>query len=899
MKIAVKLAMIALATVSLACVKENPQEEQPVPSDPNKVVFTASVPTKTTIDAADEVVSWAAGDEVKFVWAGGSATAAASSAGASTTFTVEVGEGITELYAVYPASAGGSYDEGNVNVHFNGVRTDGSFAANDICVAKATKNGDSWNTSLAFKNVACLLKVGVTSNEIAKLQVKGVNDEVVSGVLPVNIDGGTVSYGEVTSAGTSMNMTVSGPGNYYIPILPDVTFSEGFRLNLITDETDPANIVQKTPFFYNGSFTTSRGQIIKMADIEGRAGHYYVTPAGAGSKAGQSWNNAMSAAQFKSFVENQDNFFLLRGATFHFSAEEFSFGDDYVKPSYPDHSNVNFTIEGTVTATDTTTFLGRTALSGTTAGVLWPQHSSYITIKNVKFTGTNGASNASVIRLNNSAKELTLDHCYFRNNRTSGNGGAISLFNSAKVTIKDCSFSGNTGAGGLIHVNNTSAKVFIQDTEVKGCSKNAVYVQDAQEITFTRVTFKDNDDAGEYGAAAFFGNGTTDCTISFIDCDFIRNHSTNRGGAIGIKGAYPTVRFTDCDFIGNSADQMGGAVYIYSGNATTTFTGGKFQDNHADGTDNTKAAGAAIYAEGAGVVFDCTDVLFNSNYSDVGANEYSGGVIRVEQDGGIARLNGCVFDGNYTYRSSSVNPACAAVVNSRTKEPIYYFNACEFKNNASGTYAGTGAKYGMLMAMYTAGTIAMNNCSVHDNYGGRNTDPIDWIYIDSADATLFLSNSSVIGDPMRKTSATGSASVKNTNGVIYLSKNGKFYFINNVLCSPTGKSLNCAASITIEKSYYNKTSPVNGMCDWGTDTGSGHDYYASSSCFGGWTMPYTWNGTLTGTNSNMLAATADVNAEIQNADADFYAWLNTIGALGKDIAGNSRGATSWPGCYQK
>ena len=886
-------ALIALSALAAACAKEidNPQEPD-VPVGPNTIVFTAQAPTKTAIDANDEAVTWVAGDEVKFVWDGGSATATAASAGATTTFSVEVADGITELYAVYPASAGGGYDEGNVNVHFNGSRTDGSFAANDICVAKAVKSGDNWDTSLAFKNVACLLKVGVSTNDIVKLQVKGLGDEVVSGLLPVNIDGGTVSYGTVTSPGTSMNMTVSGPGNYYIPILPGVTFSDGFRLNLFTDDD-----TQSTPFYYNGSFTTARGQVIKMADIENKAGHYYVTPSGAGTKTGQSWSNAMGAAKFKTFVENQDNHFLLKGSTFHFSAEEFSFGDDYLKPAYPDHANVAFTMEGTVTASDTTTFLGRTATSGTTAGVIWPQQNSYITIKNVKFTGTNGASNASVIRLNNSAKELTLDHCYFRDNKTSGNGGSISLFNSATVTVKDCSFSGNTGCGNLIHVNNASAKAYIQDCEVKGCTKNAIYSQSCSTLTATRVTFKDNEDAGEIGAAAFIEGSSN---VTFDDCEFLRNHSTKFGGAIAVYGAAPSVSFNDCDFIDNSADKGGGAAYIYNGNASTSFTGGKFQGNYATGVSNTDSAGAAIYATGANVVFDCTDVLFKSNYNAVGSNEYSGGVIRVEQDGGIARLNGCVFDGNYSYRpSGSANPACAAVVNSRTKEPIYYFNACEFKNNATGTYAGVGAKYGMLMAMYTAGTIAMNNCSVHDNYGGRNTDPIDWIYIDSADATLLISNSSVIGDPMRKTSAGGSASVKNTNGVIYLSKDGKFYFINNVLCSPTGKTLNCASSVTIEKSYYNKTSPVNGTCDWGTETGCGHDYYASSSSFGSWSAPYTWNGTLTGTNSNMLAPTADVNTQIQNADADFYSWLNSIGALGKDINGTSRGTTSWPGCYQQ
>ena len=897
--------MIALAVLSVACAKNEedkpngndvPQEEQTgKPGADGKIVFTAMAPTKTAIDSNDEVVTWVAGDEVKFVWAGGSTTATASASGSSTTFSVEVGDGVTELYAVYPASAGGSYESGNVNIHFNGSLSDGSFAANDICVAKAVKTGDTWSTTLAFKNAACLLKVGVTSSSITQLQVLAVNGEEITGYLPISIDGGgNVSYGAIASGGSDhVTMSVSGPGSYYIPVLPGVTLATGFEVKLFEGST------LLTPFYYYGSFTTERGKVIKLNDIESHAGQFYVTPSGAGTKSGQSWNNAMDAAGFKALVENQDNHFILKGSTFHFSAEEFSFGDDYVKPAYPDHANVAFTIEGTVTATDTTTFLGRTATSGTTAGVLWPQQNSYITIKNVKFTGTNGASNASAIRLNNSAKELTLDHCYFRNNQTSGNGGAISLFNSATVNIKDCSFSNNTGAGGIIHVNNASAKVNIQDSEAKGITKNAIYGQSFDTFTCTRVTFKDNDDAGEYGAAAYLtGAGT----ITFDDCEFIRNHSSVQGGAICINGTSVTSTFTDCEFIDNSCAQRGGAVMIESGNANTTFTGGKFQGNHADGgSDNSKSAGGAIFAMGDGVVFACTDVLFKSNYSNVGTLEKCGGIIRVENATGKATFDGCVFDGNYCYRSSSVNPACAAIVNNRSVDgSSYYFNACEFKNNASGTYAGTGAKYGMVFAAYNETTLAFNNCSIHDNYGGRNTDPLDWIYIDNVDVKLIFSNSSVIGDPSRKTSATGSASQKNGYGVFYLSKDANYYFVNNILCSPNGgRSLNCGTSVTIENSYYNKTSPVNGTCDWGTDTGSGHDYTADSSCFGSWSAPYTWNGTMsTGTNSSMKAATADVNTEIQNADADFYAWLNCIGALGKDINGNSRGDTSWPGCYQ-
>ena len=906
--------LVALALVSFACKKETGPEDKPVvPDNPNAIVFTAGAPEKTAIDANDQVVTWVAGDEVKFVWAGGSTTAAASTSGASTTFSVEVADGITELYAVYPASAGGSYDNGNVNVHFNGTRTDGSFAANDFAVAKAVKTGDTWSTTLAFKNVACLLKVGVSTNDIVRLQVKGLNDEVVSGLLPVNIDNGTVTFGTPTSTGTSMNMTVSGPGNYYIPVMPGVTFSNGFRVNLFTDDE-----TQGTPFYYNGSFTTARGQIIKMDDIEGKAGHYYVTPSGAGAKAGQSWANAMSAAQFKEFVEDQDNFFLLRGATFHFSAEEFSFGDDYVKPSYPDHGNVNFTIEGTITPTDTTTFLGRTNTTDTgndvKAGVLWPQYSTYLTVKNVKFTGTNGASNASVIRINNSAKEVNLDHCYFRNNQTSGNGGSISLFNSATVTIKNCSFSGNIGAGGLIHVNNTSANVIIQDTEVKGCSKNAVYAQSAQAVTLTRVTFKDNDDAGEYGAAAFIGDGNS--SVSFVDCDFLRNHSTSCGGAVAIKGANPSVSFTDCDFIDNSSDGMGGAAYIYSGNAKTTFTGGKFQGNHADGAHNTNAAGAAIYATGSGVKVSCTDVLFKENYNYIGTNTYSGGILRIQQEGGEGYFNGCVFDGNWTNRENSANNPCAAIVNCRVGDVKYYFNACEFKENTSGVSNDAG-RYGGLrgtvFATLAGSTFAFNNCSFHDNYGGRNSDDISWIGMDNASSTLILANTTIAGDNYRAPE-TG-AGRKNNWGVIKFQNTGNYYFLNSIVCSldPVGNSFWVNGDIMVDGTtkisaggpklpvycWYSKISKEgDNRTAWTEDTGSGHDYYATSASFGNWSAPYTWNGTLTGTNSGMKAATADVNTQIQNADADFYAWLNSIGALGKDINGNNRGATSWPGCYQ-
>ncbi|MBO4670492.1 MAG: right-handed parallel beta-helix repeat-containing protein [Bacteroidales bacterium] len=861
-------ALIAMATATVACNKEN-FEEQPVLGDSNKIVFTAELPTRTAT-ANDQTVTWVAGDEVKFVWAGGSATATASASGASTTFSVEVADGITELYAVYPASAGGSYDEGNVNVHFNGSRTDGSFAANDICVAKAVKNGDTWSTTLEFKNAACLLKVGVSSSSVDKIQVFAGNGEAIAGYLPINIDGsGAPSLGEVlVSPSDHVTMTVSGPGDYYIPMLPGVTLSKGFQVKLFEGEN------QLTPFYYNGSFTTTRGQIVKLDNLEAHAGQYYVTPSGAGSKAGQSWSQAMDIDKFKAFVTNQDNHFILKGSTFHFSAEEFSFGDDYLVLHYPDHSKVAFTLEGTVTASDTTVFVGRTNTSDSNkAGVLWPQANSNITVKNVKFTGTNGKGNSAAIRLNNGAETFTLDHCYFRDNETDGNGAAIAVYNSCALTVKNCSFSNNSGIGGALFLNSGSATAVIEDSEIKNNTYGAIRADAASTIEITRTNFTGNDGVNYSGPAVRFGGS-------------------------------PTVTITDCDFVGNHCNSGAGTIAVSSSTVDLNVIGGKFEGNHADGTTNDDSAGAVIYDWGGSTV-TFTDVLFKENYNNVGTNTQSGGIIRLGKNTCVARFNGCTFDGNYSYRSYSDNPSnasLAAIIQNRQGGAKYYFNACEFKHNSSGLDSERiGGFYGMLVAAYSTCTIGMNNCSIHDNYGQRNPEEpqTTWFHLSNTSNTFILSNSTIIGDAQR-TPQMGGAVHKDHWSVLKLNTTGNYYLLNDIICSKfsDGCGIWCGAGNTSINAYYTKMSPEgDGRAVWTNNTGAGFNYY--SAYLGSYDGTHVWNGTFSaGTNKDSFAATSDVNAQIEAADAGFYAWLNSIGALGKDINGNNRGATSWPGCYQ-
>ena len=120
MKSFLKFATLAMAFAVAACtgVEEwdntpyTPEPVIPEPEEPGLIEFTANVATKTSLDEATGTVTWVAGDEVLFVWEGGSVTAAATISGLETKFKVKVADGIDKLYAVYPATLKASVTNG-------------------------------------------------------------------------------------------------------------------------------------------------------------------------------------------------------------------------------------------------------------------------------------------------------------------------------------------------------------------------------------------------------------------------------------------------------------------------------------------------------------------------------------------------------------------------------------------------------------------------------------------------------------------------------------------------------------------------------------------------------------------------------------------------------------------
>ena len=902
MKSFLKFATLAMALAVAACTvvdewDNTPYEPEPVipePEEPGMIEFTANVATKTSLDESTGTVTWVAGDEVLFVWEGGSATAAATRSGVETTLKVKVPEGIDKLYAVYPATLEVSVTQGEMTLGFAKSLEGTTFDNADVSVSSSVMTDGEWNTTLNFKKVASLVKVGVVDEAVTSLKVD-VPGAALAGKLPVSLDANAeLVFGTPTDTESSLTMTVPAPGVYWVPMLPDVNLAQGMTVTLFMGDTAIEPMVSDSELTLLG-----RGDMIAFSQPEVFTGKFYVSPAGAGSKTGLSVLNPMDVETFKAMVTDPARIEEFNGKTFSFSGNNFSFGDDYLIFDYPDYQGeVHIILEGVASEDLSTVFNGRKSSESNKAGVLWPQHNAYLTVRNVKFAKTDGKSNSAAIRVASGGKALTLENCVFDGNKTGGQAASIAVFAAAKVLVKGCTFVNNAGTGSALFVNSADAEVRIENSLIKGGNSIVIRTQNAKtmDIVDTEIS----------GVSATTIYNTNMGVFTAERVLWKNNHAVNDSGtAAFVEGAGKYI-FKDCDFNGNTADWRGGALCFSSSTASLEIIGGKFEGNCTVATDltsSTSSYGGSAIQLTAPITVDITGVQFLNNYSDLGTKVNAGGVIFPYVDGAVVRCNNCLFDGNYAFRSNTDNTPCPAIAAVR-KAATMYFNDCEFKNNASGVYDGNGSRYGMLMGVHAGATIAFNNCYMHDNYGGRNADGLDWIYVDNADAKFIVSNSTIIGDPMRKVDATAAPELPAPEGgtpkkgVIHINKDANLYFMNNIMCSPTdGKAIYFAEQTVVEGAMYNKTSPVNEYCNWGTDTGSGHDYYANATCFGG-LNGYVWNGTLTGTNSNILAPTTEVNAAIKSADTNFYGWLESVGALGKDIEDNSRGTTSYPGCYK-
>lgn len=779
-------AIIAMAVMAVCCAKEpieQNKEQIDVPEGYKLLNFTASI-TKTAISADDTTPAWVAGDQVKFVWDGGSQVAAATAAGSSTTFNgILIPETVTEIYAVYPAAASNGYTAGSgVTVSFPAEISTGDFAGSDICVARATSTGNVWNTTLSFSNVACLVKVGVTSS-VSKIVVKGLAGENIAGDLALSIaDNGTVSYGDVANAAASVTAAgLTQPGSFYLPVLPGVALSSGFSVEMWNGDT------ALTPFVYPASVTTAAGKILGLPGLDQKSGNYYVTVAGAGNHSGVSFANALSKDEFKSMITKDDP--ILSGATFHFSAEEFDFGG-YVTTMFSTATeNVKITIEGD--AEGETVFLG-----GENYGALEILDKTDITVKNVKFTGVNSTSGGkAALRINKTGAAVTLDSCDFIENNNTSTGAAIMAMKTY-LTIINCKFSGNSAsAGPAIYIGGVM-EVSVKDSEFSdntasdygGAIWNGTGKLEVSGGSFTcntavkrggAVYLHGSDVVAEIDGTSFSANG--ECTdsdegqggaiwvgggaaVDVNDCEFATN-SARVGGAVGCANDsnVNTLNVDGCTFSENSTTGVGGAMILTS-KGSFNISDCSFTSNQSGGN------GGAIRCDNANGTFTFDNVTFKSNYAS--GSGIGGGLY---MDNGTYRFNKCCFNGNHGTTSG------AFYIGSTSR---IYLNSCLFTGNyCSGTHGTSMRVWGTNVQFF------MNNCTFADDTyctnGSASGKNCCWIYMKNKKSVL--SNNTIIGYSRK---GTGGATSSGGAQLIYFDASGatsNVTFVNNIIAHRNSK----------------------------------------------------------------------------------------------------------------
>lgn len=144
-----------------------------------------------------------------------------TNSGDAATFTGEVAQGATDLYAVYPYSAANSLSGSSLTVTVPGNQVIGGDANADP--AALVSVGKVNNGSIEFKQVCALLSFTVTGSNITRIIVSG---SALAGTVVVNSSGVLQS---VSSAKDNITLTCEGGSSfiagrtYYAAVLPGST----------------------------------------------------------------------------------------------------------------------------------------------------------------------------------------------------------------------------------------------------------------------------------------------------------------------------------------------------------------------------------------------------------------------------------------------------------------------------------------------------------------------------------------------------------------------------------------------------------------------------------------------------------------------------------------------------
>ena len=827
------IAAVAVACLVLSCNKEQAVQDEvletqteqvEVPEGYVRLTFTTPLETKTTVDKESGVVSWAEGDKIKICWDGGSSVSdAVVISGGVARFTANVSEAAEDLYAVYPSGTTASVAEGALKVDIPQSQS-GSFADADIIVAKTTKT----DLTYAFHHAVSLVRFVISdANSRGITRAKFVdlaNSSCLYGTLGITFNGTDIEAIESPDVADNdvIEITAVAAGDNWIAVPPTKSL-QGYGLRLGTASAWLTGVVgEKAYTFQEAGSRLGLGTVDELIND----GDWYVKADGTGD--GKSWVSAGGQEFLQSLIGNYSSgdaknlarVWRINGKTIKVAEGYYTApGVNGFTGRYAGDDDVIFTIEGGYNASGTK--------SATAETVFGPENDKD-PYRAFFFYGT---------KVN-----VTLQDLYLSNHERTGSAGGGALFASggSVLTVKNCTFEGNS----------------TQNDRGGG----AVLI--ASSARFENCTFKDNSSSLVGGAVMT----DTGATAVFENCTFSDNaaakESKGNGGALYFKGP---ATITNCSFNDN---------WVVKSTAK----------------NNTNGNGGAIYSISDVVLNEC---VFNGNIAP------DGGAIFISQTGSL-KADKCKFIGNHTsgdrwYTGSTFNGregsgvfAFEDATYAEGNAPYAYFNACEFRGNYAIASVIQCCDVSFVFAQKTL--LCYNNCVFYDNYDTSKDDASKAGWSVYSRGPMYMVNSTMVENC--------------SNAVLYPTGAGSIVYNNAVISVGAGAGIRGTSAIpdvhdyNIVSSFNGVVQADNEVTATalGAGTSFSYDTFAAGKAAGvtSGMSYYSWNGTDPEFGKTTKAALVD-----KISATDFYTWLNGLGALDVDIRGALRDASAiWPGSFE-
>ena len=526
----IRIAAMASGLAMLALFSCSKVVDEPASSGPGTAVEFSGVfevPAEgaavTKVDIAEgsgqhRIPVWEAGDKIRIFYRDPASSkmvsveGTANTAGAETTFTAMLPDGVSAYYAVYPAHLEAAVDEeGHFSVKMRtGDEDETRFSSACISIARSGPE-----KQFRFRNLCSILKFTV-ENKGSILQICSIGAAPVDGTIHASIGtSGNVEYAAEAFTDThytrQFRKVEEDNTTCYIPVLPGV-MAEGIAINHLATYTEPAVFAQVSiPF--------ERSHIYNLGVIDSHVvKDYYFTQNGAGTKSGLSWENAGNAETFKKLVGRTEGtasfkcsrylqIWKTKGVTCHFGAGTYVFGDDKDERLSLDFNGADgtvyseFSIQGGYPAAGGDTpdpAVNRTVFSGRDQyGILGVYDRVRLHIQGVTF------ANASCSLVGSSDNTVARGAALYLKDSYASNAGNQEKERKAapRVWLTDCVFEENKT------LDATGLAANYMGGSAINIANGAVYAH--------RCIFRNNYDKGYAGCIRLSGNYDREWLVSY------------------------------------------------------------------------------------------------------------------------------------------------------------------------------------------------------------------------------------------------------------------------------------------------------------------------------------------------------------------------------------------------